>query len=287
MFFGKTAHAQQPSAQPAKAPAQGEQNVEVLLNTMNEVLEENRRIREELSSNGDALKKMATENNALRSQLRKMKRQEETSTGADKNKIKDLQASIAQLETNMSKLSEENTKLQELKSYQENKIPELEKETTQLRTLLDSAILEGERTEYLNLIQNAQDMASRSFEELSVSKSHMLKLEDETANAQYKLGNMLYDMKDFKNAIISYEKALEARPNDAWVHHNLGVIYDYYIHDDLKALYHYKQYLQFKPYQEEANAIRERILDMELKKNMVPGNPLKEDFRDEYTKVPR
>jgi len=274
---------------PAQAPAgpEGEQNVEVLLNTMNEVLEENRKIRDQLANNEDALQKMARENNALRGQVRQLKAAHEEAGQQDLEKMKRMEGSIADLKQTITVMSKENDQLTEIKNYHEQRMPELERESRELKALLDSAILEGERGEYLALIQNAQNMTLKSLEELKADKAQSLTLQEEMSAAHYKLGNMLYDMKDFKNALISYEKALESNPNDPWVHHNMGVIYDYYIHDLKKALFHYKQYLQYKPYDEQANEIRERILEMELKKNMIPEEPLSQEFYKTEVKVPR
>lgn len=275
-----------PAAAQSTKPA-GEQDVEVLLKTMNEVLEENRKIREQMTSNEDALQKMARENDLLRSQVRRMKREQEESGGRDKARAEELEKSTKELDARLSDLSAENQKLTEIKAYHEQRIPELEAETVKLKKLLDQSILEQERVEYLGLIENAQQMADRSFDELKTTKNKMETLNKDFGEAYYKLGNMLFDMKDFENAVISYRKALEADPSDPWVHHNLGIIYDYYIHDDKQAIYHYRQYLQYQQVGDEVNKIRERVLDMELKKNMIPDEPLKKDFFEAYNKKPR
>lgn len=264
-----------------------EQDVEVLLKTMNEVLEENRKIREQMTSNEDSLQKMARENDLLRSQVRRMKKEQEEIGGKDKERADALEHDVKDMEVRLAALTEENQKLAETKNYHEAKIPELEAESERLKKLLDQAILEEERVDYLNLIENAQGMADRSFDELKVTKNKMETLNRDFGDAYYKLGNMLFDMKDFENAVASYRKALEAYPADPWVHHNLGIIYDYYIHDDKQALYHYRQYLKHQPLDQEAHKIRERVLDMELKKNMIPEEPLKKDFFETYIKNPR
>lgn len=266
---------------------QEQQDVEVLLKTMNEVLEENRKIRAQMTSNEDSLQKMARENDLLRSQVRRMKREYEDAGGEDKDRAEALEKSVKEMEGKLAALAEDNQKLTETKAFHEQRIPELEGETERLKHLLDSAILEEERVDYLNLIENAQEMADRSFEELKTTKKKMEVVNRDFGEAYYKLGNMLFDMKDFENAVASYRKALEAYPADPWVHHNLGIIYDYYIHDDKQAIYHYRQYLQHQPLDQEANKIRERILDMELKKNMIPEEPLKKDFYETYIKNPR
>lgn len=283
--FSSTSLAQTAPAAPQSVNQ--EQDVEVLLKTMNEVLEENRKIRAQMASNEDSLQKMARENDLLRSQVRRMKKEYEDAGGKDKDRAEALEKNVKEMEGKLASLVEENQKLADTKTFHEQRIPELENETDRLKKMLDSAILEEERVDYLNLIENAQEMADRSFEELKTTKKKMEVLNRDFGDAYYKLGNMLFDMKDFENAVISYRKALEAYPADPWVHHNLGIIYDYYIHDDKQALYHYRQYLQHQPLEQEALKIRERVLDIELKKNMMPEQPLKKDFFEAYTKSPR
>jgi len=48
-------------------------------------------------------------------------------------------------------------------------------------------------------------------------------------------------------ALIEYEKALEAVPDDADVHYNLAILYDEYLLDKKKAIKHYQAYLEFCP----------------------------------------
>jgi hypothetical protein len=64
------------------------------------------------------------------------------------------------------------------------------------------------------------------------------------------------------------------------VHHNLAVIYDYYLNDQPMALHHYKKYMDLEPLQKESHKIRERMLDLELLSKVVPDYPLKLDFSE-------
>ncbi|MBU3760036.1 MAG: tetratricopeptide repeat protein [Candidatus Omnitrophica bacterium] len=273
---------------PQKKPeVSQDQDVEVLLKTMNEVLEENRRIKDQSKSHEDAMQKMARENDLLRSQARRMKKELEDAGGRDKALARELEVKTQELSKRAEELMQENKKLGELRDHYEKRIPELEAEGERMKKMLDSAILEEERSEYLKLIESAQEMADRSFEELKAVKKQLLTLNDASGEAYYKLGNMLFDMKDMENAAASYRKALEVNPDDPWVHHNLGIIYDYYIHNDKQAIYHYRQYLRAQDPGAEANKIRERILDLQLKKNMIPSEPLQKDFFEAYTKEPR
>jgi tetratricopeptide (TPR) repeat protein len=264
-----------------------EQDVETLLNTMNEVLEENRKMRKEIETAEEELSKYSRENGGLKTQLNRLQRKFREADTSEKSRLVDAEKAVKKLEKELQEMRLQNEELSALKKYHEEKMPELIQESGKLKQLLETAVLEGEREEYLTLIENAQAMAQQSYRELSATKMQMKDLEAATADAHYKLGNVLFDMKDFENAIQSYELALQSRPNDAWVHHNLGIIYDYYIHDDKRAAYHFNEYLRLKPVTEEALEIRERLLEMELKKNMIPDGPMSEDFYANYVKEVR
>lgn len=59
---------------------------------------------------------------------------------------------------------------------------------------------------------------------------------------------LVYDQnRQFELALIEYEKALEAVPDDADVHYNLAILYDEYLLDKRKAIEHYHAYLKFCP----------------------------------------
>lgn len=286
-MFDVTAYAKPKTIPSAIENVQSEQDVKVLLETMNEVLEENRGIREQLEENEITLEKIARENSALKSQVKRMRRISIENEDKEKELVSQFEQNIQELESDVEMLSQKNTELTALKEYHEKEMPKLIEESNQIKSLLDKAVLEEERDEYLALIDSAQDMANNSFEEITINKKINSQYKDALVDALYKLGNLQYDLKDFNGAIASYEKALIVDPQNAWVHHNMGIIHDYYIHDDKRAIYHYQQYLRLKSIKEEAEGIRERILEMKLKKNMVPQTPLQQDFYDNYAKTPR
>src|SRR5205814_9789925 len=64
---------------------------------------------------------------------------------------------------------------------------------------------------------------------------------------------------DYKGAIESFEKALEANPRSASAHYELAVIYDEHDNDYAAALYHYNRVLQLRPNSYPADNARQRI----------------------------
>lgn len=59
-------------------------------------------------------------------------------------------------------------------------------------------------------------------------------------------GTSFYDQEDYKNALISFEKAAQADPNFAEAYYNLGIIYDLQ-HKFSKAISAYEQVIQLDP----------------------------------------
>ncbi|GAG26277.1 unnamed protein product, partial [marine sediment metagenome] len=69
----------------------------------------------------------------------------------------------------------------------------------------------------------------------------------EASKFHYNAG-LTYDQnQQFELALIEYEKALEAAPDDADVHYNLAILYDEYLLDKRKAIEHYYAYLRLCP----------------------------------------
>jgi nucleoid-associated protein YgaU len=52
---------------------------------------------------------------------------------------------------------------------------------------------------------------------------------------------------NYEGALTSYQKALDKRPNLARVHWEMGAIYDEFMTNDLRAIYHYQRYLELDP----------------------------------------
>ena len=78
---------------------------------------------------------------------------------------------------------------------------------------------------------------------------------------------------DYKGAVESFQKALEANPRSAAAHFELGYLYDQKVNDYAAAVYHYEQYLRLRPSSDKAEIIRPRITacKMELAKTVSFG----------------
>lgn len=82
---------------------------------------------------------------------------------------------------------------------------------------------------------------------------------DEDKNPHYQAGKSRVMSRDYQGAIEAFEKALEANPNSALAHFDLGVVYYQNAGDYEFALYHFKKYLQLRPEAPQAENVRQMI----------------------------
>ncbi len=252
--------------------------IDAILATLNQTLDENKKLKTQVESLEESTREMGLEGTLLRGQLRNIQSEAESLKSQEKTKIQELEAD----------LKETQNKLEELRSETETSVAErkmavkqaarVHAKNVKLERLLKTAILESERDEYIYLLKSYEGTANRSILELQKTKSENEALKANLASSYYNVGNMLYRSGDYKRALAQYKKAIELNPNDAWSHYNTALIYDYHLNDRARSLVHYKKYLNLRPVSEEAERIRERILDIELKKRVVPKRILKGDF---------
>lgn len=83
---------------------------------------------------------------------------------------------------------------------------------------------------------------------------------DEQKEVHFIRGKQRASAMDYKGAIDSFEKALEANPRSASAHFELGWLCDQKDADPAAAIYHYQQYLRLRPKAENADTVNTRIL---------------------------
>lgn len=259
-------------------PSGGGQSVEVLMNTLNETLEENRQIRAQMQALQEALEKIAIENNVLNSRVRQLQSLSTEAGTKEKEKIDVLAKGLEKMADEAKKLKGESEGFRSDRLEAERKLAEVEEENEKLRKILGDSVLASEKEEYLAMIGQAEKAATQSIQQLSELISENQKLKEELTSAHYHLGNVFFEAKDYKSAIAQYQAALQQDPTHPWIHYNLAVIHDYYLNDRASALFHYREYLALKPAEEKAREIRRRVLDLQMLKNVTPTAPLRADF---------
>ncbi|MGA1193830.1 MAG: LysM peptidoglycan-binding domain-containing protein [Kiritimatiellia bacterium] len=64
---------------------------------------------------------------------------------------------------------------------------------------------------------------------------------------------------DYAGSLDSYQKALDRRPQLARVHWEMGSIYDQFMTNELRAIYHYQRYLELDPDAERRQLVEQLI----------------------------
>lgn len=281
-----------PAAGEEKAPGRDGQApaaIDDVMTTLNQTLEENRRVRKELEDLEVAYRRVAVENNLLSTQLRQLQEgaipAAEQARAEQEGRVQGLERELAEKREAYERLARERAALRDRHSGSRRKLAQLRRQKARLAGTLSSAILEGERDTYLELIRGAQESGTIALREISAAKSENERLRQDLVEMHFQLGNVMFERKDYGGAVREYEGALALDPEDPWVNHNLAVVYDYYLDDNPSAIRHYSKFLKLQPVAEEARRIRERVLELELFKAVVPGPPLALEFNRTHKKL--
>ena len=82
---------------------------------------------------------------------------------------------------------------------------------------------------------------------------------DEEKEPHFVLGQSRVNAMDYPGAIDAFEQSLEANPQSAAAHFELGCLYEDKVPDPAAAIYHYQKYLKLNPGAGNADVIRQRI----------------------------
>lgn len=254
------------------------ENIQVLMTTFNDTLSENRQMRENLRSAQQELERTAFENTRLKNQLRRAEKTQETQEKGETEKSVDLENQIKETVAEIERLRKEVKKEQGKRSQLKRELGQVEEENFQLKEALSTSILKGEKEELVYLLTNNTRSATKALKRLSDVNVENQILKEEASSLHYQMGNIKFKQKQYQEAAEHYKKALAWNPGNAWVCHNLGIIYDFYLKDRETALLYYEKYLEYKPVNENAQKIRQRVLDITMLKKVQPNPPLQVDF---------
>ena len=82
---------------------------------------------------------------------------------------------------------------------------------------------------------------------------------DEEKEPHFVLGQSRVNAMDYPGAIDAFEQSIEANPQSAAAHFELGCLYEDKVPDPAAAIYHYKRYLKLNPNASNADNIKQRI----------------------------
>ena len=189
------------------------------------------------------------------------------------NMNKQLSEENADLKREMDKLSLSITP-------SENRIQELEQSKFSLESKLkgyEARMLAGEARikELEGQLKAFQEEKKGEDKQLENYKQGLLQAENkikqliaqrETEKAElfksfYEVGTTYTASRKYKQAVSSFEQCLKINPEDANVHYNLGVLYEYEYGDRKGAIYHLKKYIELNPQAKDRKEI-EFLLDL-------------------------
>lgn len=224
-----------------------------------EVLLENRKLKNELNAKEKELKDINSRTTLYA-----------TRVSALNDKVETLQAELGKQKEKMSEMKAPEEATQELESLKkafDYSIEENERLKQELKDLEEES--KGNlKLSKLRQVKKEVQKANYNIRKLSSEKE---KLMAETGKMHYNLAIMLFDSGDYEKAAYEYERALEFLPNDTDIYYNLAVIYDYYLDDGTKAIEYYKYYLKKCANPRKPLMIKERIAHNEMKIITDPG----------------
>lgn len=101
-------------------------------------------------------------------------------------------------------------------------------------------------------------------DEAEVQLREAIRLKPKFESALATLGDTLLQKKLFGEAARTYQAALELKADNPIIHRNLGIIYYEHLHDNQKALFHFKKTLGLAPKQDFAESIQAIIKKLEI-----------------------
>ncbi|MCA9395672.1 MAG: tetratricopeptide repeat protein [Candidatus Omnitrophica bacterium] len=145
------------------------------------------------------------------------------------------------------------------------------------KTSQNNAFDSVSKAHWENKLNNANEEIAILRETVSVLKEENAAKNDrailmEAGKLHYNVGNFYFRNKEYQSAIDEYKKSLMYQPHDSDVHYNLAIVADEFLGDRQLALGHYKKFLALEPMSENANAVEERILDLELYETVLAGD---------------
>lgn len=260
------------------------QNVEKLLSTLNETLQENRRIRESMRDLQSSFEKATMEKIDAAERVKKAEQlviQRNMEAG---RQISELSAQLENTKKEMKKIKAGSGVSTEQKTEMEKKLEGIKSENLKLQELLKSSILTAERDQILEQMKKNDEAVQNAVAQVSSVDQENIALKTQLVQSYFDLGNLFYDLGRYEDAEIQYRHVLKWDPYHTWSHHNLAIIYDFHLHKIAEAIAHYQKYLLLKLPSEEAEKARMRLWDLTQLTKVTPRSPLKKEF-DEHQKI--
>ena len=182
---------------------------------------------------------------------------------------------IAKLKASVSSLEAEKKDVEDkLSSVEESSVSEKEKLTSDIHGL-NKKIVKLKSTEE-KLVEN-------------LNSTDKVAMTAETAKLHYNLGNFYFRNAEYAAAAAEYKKALFYNPNDADANYNLAIVSDNFLDDRPTAMYRYRRYLDLRPSATDKRSVQQRILDLQLREEVIYDPVKKKDphiFKTDAKDIP-
>lgn len=279
---GKEASPEGSPAKPAQGDAAGGQNIEKLLYTLNETLEENRKIRQSMRDLQSAFEKVAIEKSDLEVRMKRVENQAEQRVKAAGAQVGELKKEVDASKTEIDRLLSEQKSASAVKRDVEDRLHAADQENAHLKDVLKGAVLQAERDQVMERIRKNNEEVDNAVLIVAGTQAENRELREQLVRSYFDLGNTFYGLGRYEEAVAQYRNVLLWNPNHAEANHNLGIIYDYHFKKLHEARYFYQNYLNLKSPGEAANEVRIRLFELNQLAKLEPVYPLKKDFKEMF-----
>lgn len=90
------------------------------------------------------------------------------------------------------------------------------------------------------------------------------KFREELARAHYNMGNIFFQKGEYHRAVVEYYQSVDLMPYDSEAHYNLAFVSGEFLGDQATALKHYQWYIYLNPNADDADMVREKIIEAKL-----------------------
>lgn len=230
---------------------------------------ENKSLWSDFNSVSDRQKLMLAENRNLHEEVKEFE--------AKKNQIlEQVRTSVAGFESfrttatnEIARLKAETGQLSTQKTDLEKKLHDLQNASSQEKEELTANVKALE--EKIGRLRDAEMEMVKNLEKKD--NSSVIK---ETGKLHYNLGNYYFRNQDYRAAAREYQKAIFYNPEDASANYNLALICDEFLDDNQTAAFRYKRYLELVPNAPDRKKIQEKILDLQIRDEVVDSGIRKE-----------
>lgn len=232
------------------------------------LLDENEKYKKEVSSLSESLgklklhlKELAQDKVRLEGLLQAAQAKKGDTVGKATARLK---IKITALQQNLQSLKREKVELTKKLKIAQKDVNILDKKKIKLQDQVDmlNSQLDDLENNYSELKKENREIEKqarefpRKFADIARQNKRLL---SQAADMHYNSGVFFVKNNEYKQAIQEFKKVLEAKPDHAYAHYNLGYIYAEHLVDRKKAIEYFKNYLTYASDAKDADWVRKYI----------------------------